>query len=338
MALFMSRIIFVNGIQRNSQYISAQRSIKRWVAPTLRVLKKRKEKMGCQPVQRRSAFLEWNYNAELYAFGKRLNEEFKEDLLQRAFTHKSYVDIEISKQREVGIENSLLEMKDNDELITKGEKFMTSFIKGYLRLLLPHFPEEGISAVHEYLLSNENLAKVSLHIGTKDLILCAEYPPSELTLAHTLKALVGALDSSDAASSFVNDLVITQLAGKDLLELWSLENASAILTSILNKEGKAPPEPRLLYEAGPTTILASYAVGIYSDKEMIGCGFGESAAVAEDMAARDALRRLFHTPENMKPLPFIKRPKSKDVSARAEDSNPSVDEWTSNKLKNIVKC
>lgn len=66
----------------------ATRSIKRWVSPTLRELKRRKDKMGPEPIARRSSFIDWNFNAELYAFSKRLNENFNLTLLQQAFTQR----------------------------------------------------------------------------------------------------------------------------------------------------------------------------------------------------------------------------------------------------------
>lgn len=39
-------------------------------------------------VQRRSNFVDWNLNAEVYAFGKRLNEDFRIELLLQAFIHR----------------------------------------------------------------------------------------------------------------------------------------------------------------------------------------------------------------------------------------------------------
>lgn len=67
------------------------RGIKRWVAPTLHELQRRKVKAGPEPPAPRSDFLEWNYDAEIYAFSKRLGEEFKDDVLRTALTHESHV-------------------------------------------------------------------------------------------------------------------------------------------------------------------------------------------------------------------------------------------------------
>jgi hypothetical protein len=54
------------------------------------------------------------------------------------------------------------------------------------------------------------------------------------------------------------------------------------------------------------------------------------------MAARDALKRLFHTTENMKPIPF-----TLDVGAMSNvefRQNVSVNDWTNAKVQNVVHC
>ena len=62
-----------------------------------------------------------------------------------------------------------------------------------MRCVLSYLPEEGVEAVKCFLTTEEMLANIAFHIGTKDLILCKEYPPSRTTYATVLKALVGAL-------------------------------------------------------------------------------------------------------------------------------------------------
>lgn len=91
--------------------------IHRWVAPTLMEFKRREDKQGGKKTFPRNKFLEWNLEAELYAFGKRLNEDFDADLLLQAFTDRSYVIMEEMKQKEIKFD---LEMKDNRELADGG--------------------------------------------------------------------------------------------------------------------------------------------------------------------------------------------------------------------------
>lgn len=88
------------------------------MAPTLMLLKLREKKQGGKVVKPRNTFLEWNLEAELYAFGKRLNEDFDADLLLQAFTDRSYVIKEEMKQKEMDID---IKMKDNRELAEEGK-------------------------------------------------------------------------------------------------------------------------------------------------------------------------------------------------------------------------
>lgn len=65
-------------------------------------------------------------------------------------------------------------------------------------------------------------------------------------------------------------------------------------------------------------------------------GYGETVSTAVEMAARDALKRLFNTTENMKPFPF-----TLDVGAVSDaefKQNISVNDWTNAKVQNVVEC
>lgn len=147
------------------QNILEVRHIKRWVAPTLYELKRRRDKIGPEPLQPRSSFLEWNYDAEVYAFGKRLGEEFDPKLLRQALVHKSY----ISKQSE--IENSV-SLNDNLELIKVGEQFIADCITEDLG---KKYPDDIVKAIECYLMSDDMLAHIAVHIGLKDIVLTQVY-------------------------------------------------------------------------------------------------------------------------------------------------------------------
>ncbi|XP_045453857.1 39S ribosomal protein L44, mitochondrial [Melitaea cinxia] len=279
------------------------RKIHRWVSPTLIELKYREKKQGGKVVNPRNQFLEWNLEAELYAFGKRLNEEFDSELLLQAFTDRSYVIKEEMKQKEMDFD---IKMKDNRELAEQGGQFMDEYIKLYLETVLPKFPMEGITSVKNYLISESVLSKISLYLGTKDIILAAEYPVDQQTLAKTFKAIVGALLQSsgeEQTAHFVRDFVITQLQGQDVNDYWHIEDPWSMLTDLIAKTS-SQLEPRLIGEVGRNTLLACYRVGLYLDKKMLSSGFGETVAIAKEMAAREALKKIFGTEENMHPINF----------------------------------
>lgn len=295
--------------------------------PTLREIRKRNRQLGPKPVPHRSEFIDWNYDAEIYAFGIRLKEKFNPALLQQAFVDRSYILQEEMKQRAVGIEQPDLHLTDNTRLIRKGEELMTEYIVTYLNMSLPKFPRDGIKAIYKHLVSEEVLAEVSRNLGTKDLILAAEFPVGPTTLASSLKAVIGALFESSGdvrAYEFIRDFILTQLNQADINEFWKIDNHMELLKEICKDKKLGDPEPRLMSQLGKNTLLAAYQVGIYCNKRMIGSGFGEDVTVATEEAAKDSLRNLFDTNDRMKPFDFS-MPVEKVMKSLSKPSIQSVD-------------
>lgn len=297
--------------------LTQERYFRKSYGQFLTTMKKRRKIAGPERQRKRSDWFDWNYNAELYAFDKRLHENIAEDVLRSVFIQDSYVRVEEEKRKSMVVESVQLNMKSNTDLISRGQEVMSSFLKRYLRHCFKLVPEEGICAIHDYLTSDDILGHISFNIGTKDLIFSAEYPPSDNTLANTFKALVGAIatcNSVSRAETFVLDFVCPQLIGKDVFEMWDLDKPLEILNAILIKQNKKPTESRLIFESGRNTIEAIYHVGLYSQKQFLGKGAGETVAFAEEMAAHDALRRVFHLNESEKPLPLGKTAKNTEFN------------------------
>ncbi|KAI9576090.1 39S ribosomal protein L44, mitochondrial [Glossina fuscipes] len=293
-----------------------RRHIKRWVAPVLRELRQRAKKMGPQPPEPRSRFLDWNYRAELFAFGKRLNEDFQIPLLQTALTQESYVAKEKVKQEELGVENADIQLKHNVELAEHGQRLAKAYIEAFVAHSLPKMPAEGHKAVTSYLLSVDTLAHVALHLGMKELLMDADYPPSSDAMSRSLLAVIGCLQQSsglERAFSFVRDFICTQLNQKDLMEIWHIDKPGAVLKQICRQRGIGDPEPRLIADCGKNTILAAYFVGLYSNKKLLGKGFGEDINTATQLAALDALQTIFEIHENRKPFNFNIEVESKSI-------------------------
>ncbi|GFO42737.1 39S ribosomal protein l44, mitochondrial-like protein [Plakobranchus ocellatus] len=262
---------------------------------------------GPEKPRRRSEWINWNYDAEIYAFGQRLGEEFEESTLRQAFINRSYVEGEKKKRAELGIDIDAvpLQLDDNTEFANEGSVLMSSYLKVYLRNIYPYMFEEGISAAHDYLTTDEMLAHISKHIGCEDLILSEEFPTSSATLSTTFKAVVGALFSDkgrERAEQFVRDFVLPQLIETDINELWQIVNPMGLLKAVLVLSGKGEPEPRLLWKSGANTIMSLYWVGIYSDKDFIAKSPGETILIAEEMAAREAIKKIMKTEDSRAPL------------------------------------
>ncbi|XP_067648237.1 large ribosomal subunit protein mL44 [Eurosta solidaginis] len=320
MSLIRSALRIINQSKafNPSPILDQTRCIKRWVAPTLRELRRRQKKIGPPTPQPRSGFIEWNYRAELFAFGKRLHEEFQLPMLQRAFTQPSYVHKEQKRQQELGVKETDIEMEDNSQLYERGGYLVNECVRAYLKHSFPLVPPEGINAFANYLLSTEMLAHIGAHLGMTELMLDTDYPPSRESLSHSLLAVVSAIEQTtgqERAFLFIRDFICTQMNQRDLLEIWHIEDPELLLKEICEERKLGDLEPRLIGECGKNTVLAAYNVGVYANKKLIGQGFGEDVATAIKTASLDALQELFDIRDNMRPLNFQAQLKPVTVKA-----------------------
>lgn len=74
------------------------------------------------------------------------------------------------------------------------------------------------------------------------------------------------------AGIFVRDILIAQLAKKDLQELWYPDDPVDALNDILENEERGLAEPRIIAQTGVNTLIAVYQVGMYCDQELLGSG------------------------------------------------------------------
>lgn len=282
------------------------RNVSRYVAPTLREIRKRNKKYSL-PQNPRSQFLEWNYNAELFAFSKRLGESFDLDILQKAFIHRSYAHVEELKKKELGIWDESQQIIDNTLLIKSGTELLSKYTYEFINQSLPNLPREGVLAIQKFLVSDNLLSNLAMNLGMTDLSLTKDESDSICTHADTFRAVIGALGESSSAKNvqlFIQDIVCTQLNQKDLSECWKIESPLVVLKDVCQTLNMGQPEPRLLGDTAKNTILSTYHIGIYSSKKLIGSGFGENISMATDAAAHNSLLEIFGITNNAKPLNF----------------------------------
>ncbi|KAL3270937.1 hypothetical protein HHI36_021442 [Cryptolaemus montrouzieri] len=263
-----------------------QRQIHRWVSPTLRELKRRRDKVGPEKPFARSSFLEWNYEAEIYAFGKRLGENFNKDILKRALTHKSYI---IQKE----LEGETTDLQSNQDLIEEGSLIISECLNEEYGKI---YVKDIADSIIKHLTTEDMLSHVAKHLGLTDLVLTSELPVEKSTLANTFKAVIAALKQSqdlERAKKFIKDFLIVQLNGQTVFDLWEPEEPIEYLNNILKKKGIEQFEARLCNESASNTILANYQVGLYSNKKLLGIGWGENVEIAKNTAALDAIRRMY---------------------------------------------
>ncbi|CAF4508674.1 unnamed protein product, partial [Rotaria socialis] len=131
--------------------------------------------------------------------------------------------------------------------------------------------------------------------------------PRPTMLTNALFAFIGSINENSGQSRaevFVADFILTHLVGKDINEIWQVKNPMGLLTKVLEENGRQAPESRLIWATGVSSVLSTYVVGVYSNKEFLGKSAGATVSIAEEMAARDALRHLFETDEKRAQIPF----------------------------------
>ncbi|XP_031634700.1 39S ribosomal protein L44, mitochondrial [Contarinia nasturtii] len=293
---------------------SSIRSIQRWVAPTIAELNRRKRIYADKlpQVHKRSSFIDWNFKAEIYSYGKRLNENFDLALLERAFVQRSYAIQEELRWEKLGIEkDEMAIIQDNRELADKGLKLAKNYVDNFLRYHLPQYPDEGIAVLLNYLLSTEKLAYISQNLGSKEIILAAEYPPSEESLAQTLLAIIGALEESqidgnlERPYNFVRDFICTHLNQVDINEVWKIENPFELLKQVCAQKNIKNIEPRIIGDLSKNDILSCCRIGLYDSdtKKLLGTGYGDTYHNGIETASIDALSKIFGT-FNLKPFNY----------------------------------
>ncbi|XP_026284573.2 39S ribosomal protein L44, mitochondrial [Frankliniella occidentalis] len=301
-------------------------------ADMIRELFKRKQEAGPEKKAHRGTYLDWNYKSELFAFSKRIGETFMNGSLERAFTQRSYVLQQEATQKDLGLDDPDRVLEDNRSLAEKGEELSRDFVARYLRTALPCLPEENIQSIRDHLLKPESVANIISNIGADELILTSEFPTEIQTRVSTFYALIGAIEESsgqERGALFVRDFIIASLSGQDINALIMPENKFETLREIFLREGKEPPEPRLISHVGINTIIPSYRVGIYSEKKHIGTGDGESVKDALDNASLSVLWKMWGVPDAVFQFPY-----QLDVGQVLSNNQTNVpgSEWTREKI------
>ncbi|ELK17151.1 39S ribosomal protein L44, mitochondrial [Pteropus alecto] len=263
------------------------------------------------PPVRRSEKPNWDYHAEIQAFGHRLQENFSLELLKTAFVNSCYIKSEEAKRQKLGIEKEavLLNLKDNQELSDQGSSFSQACLTQFLEDAYPDLPTEGVRSLVDFLSGEEVVCHVARNLAVEQLTLSAEFPVPPAVLQQTFFAAIGALLQSsgpERTALFIRDFLITQMTGKELFEIWKIANPMGLLVEELKKRNISAPESRLTRQSGSTTALAVYFVGLYCEKKLIAEGPGETVLVAEEEAARVALRKLYGLTENRRPWDYSK--------------------------------
>ncbi|OUC45537.1 hypothetical protein D917_01857 [Trichinella nativa] len=301
---------------------------KKWYRDYIRDLWGRRVLLGPDKDVPRSSFPSWyailfrivalNYNAELFALKSRIGTNLNDDTLRRALIDRSYVIREIDERKQLLDASSNVEFTSS---VLTDIQDNTDFIK---------------KAAHDFITSEEKLAKISRQLGIYDLLMADNFPYNNSLMSSSLRSIVGAIlfDENEAeAGYFVQDFVLTQLINVDINELWYFKEPLKILTALLEKNNRGTPEPRILRSSGEFTVTPVYVVGIYCDKKLLGESAGESVLIATEMAARDCLKNLWGLTENSMKFTFGEQGRQIDLHDFYEMPNQSLNSQLNFKIE-----
>ncbi|CAD5120511.1 unnamed protein product [Dimorphilus gyrociliatus] len=281
------RIFQLNLLNRTPNLVCT-RSFKRWKRPYLQELYKRRNEVGPEKPRHRSAFYNWNYDSELYAFTKRLNEDVSLDSLKKAFTHSCYIEAEKRKRESLEMDTDDIDDTHNEEYCKKGLSFLEECTKKKLSEFLPQVPNYGINSISSNLCSIETVSRVAKNLGFRDLQLCEE--ETDEILHDSFVAFLGLLlteGSQQRCEKFITDFILSLLISDDVLQMLEIRNPHEILSK--NFQGEITT--RILFENGRNTVESAFLIGVYADRKLIGYSGGETEQIAEEMAMKDAVYR-----------------------------------------------
>jgi len=208
-------------------------------------------------------------------------------LLVQALKHRSYTYI-----RGEG------EGSSNERLEFLGDAVLSLAVADYLYMKFPSEKEGKLSQLKSLLVSKKFLAFRAKEIGLGDYILLSEAEAVSggrqrtSILSDALEALIGAiyLDGGfTSAKHFVRKCVLRDVNGLTRNEKFI--NYKSMLLEYIQGEWGRQPEYSVMSEEGPEHHKI-FTVDVFLDGRKLGRGRGGSKKEAQQMAAKEALRKL----------------------------------------------
>ncbi|HUB93718.1 MAG TPA: ribonuclease III [Verrucomicrobiae bacterium] len=215
----------------------------------------------------------------------KLGGEFGQlDLLITALTHRSYVNEHRSTVKE---HNERLEFLGDAVL----ELVVTEFLyKNYGE------PEGILTNWRSSLVRTESIGAAAQRLGFEPLLRLSrgekhgtERARAQI-LANSFEAVTGALyldKGYDVAKEFITENILSTF--DEILKTGSWMDPKSHLQEVVQSQGEATPQYRVLSEEGPDHDKV-FTVGVFVDEQLKGKGQGPSKQAAQVAAATDALK------------------------------------------------
>ncbi len=214
-------------------------------------------------------------------FESKFKLKFKnKQLLLEALTHKSYA-----------IEKG--ESLNNERLEFLGDSIISAVVAQFLFKKFPNVNEGRLSKLKSQIVSRTNLSEWALELKFGDFILLSQGEEAtggrkrESLLGNMYEALIGAL-YLDQGFEKAKDFIMRQLSKKKrIIE----SDFKSRLQEIIQKKYKTPPNYFVTKEEGPDHAKL-FTLEVRVNKKTLGLGVGRSKKEAEQMAAKEALKKI----------------------------------------------
>lgn len=219
---------------------------------------------------------------------KKLNLKFKnKDLLIQAFTHRSYLN-----------ENPKFRLENNERLEFLGDAVLELVTTENLYLKYPLKPEGELTSLRAALVNAKILARIAEGLTFNDFLLLSKGEQKEFgkarqcILANTFEAFIGALyfdRGYKSCQKFIKNYLIKELS--NIVKKGLDKDAKSRFQEIAQEKKGITPNYKVLEEKGPEHAK-HFLIGVFLDNEIIAKGEGYSKQEAEEMAAKNALKKI----------------------------------------------
>ncbi len=224
---------------------------------------------------------------DIHEFQKVIGVTFKDsNLLQQAFTHRSY----INEHRDSGFEH-------NERLEFLGDAVLELVVTRFLFDTYPDKTEGDLTAYRAALVNTNTLSEASNKLGVNEYLLLSKGEAQDTgrarqyILANTFESIVGALyldQGYDSAAQFISKNLFYLMDEVIEKRLW--QDAKSNFQEQAQEHTGITPSYELIDEKGPDHDK-TFVVGVYVGKELVARGTGRAKQEAEQEAARAALEK-----------------------------------------------
>ncbi len=221
-------------------------------------------------------------------FEKKFHLHFNQpELIITALKHRSYLNI-TNEDR----------IFSNERLEFLGDAVLDLVVTHYLYEKFPKRTEGELSKIKSILVSKPVLADVAnqMSLGNFVLINWGEEKTGgrkrQSILADAMEAIIGAIyldQGLEAAREFIQTHLLKNF--QKIIKRGLYKNYKSILLEFAQSKGLDVPSYRVVREEGPDHAK-EFIIEVYVDDQKMGEGRGRSKKIAEQQAARQAVKKL----------------------------------------------